>query len=71
MAKGGVQMKRLVSSGASLLLTASFLDALYNSGMGRPIPWTRDAVMAFSGVVCYYILFRNRYGSPRPKDPAI
>jgi hypothetical protein len=71
MAKGGVQMKKLVSFGASLLLTASFLDAFFNSGMGRPIPWARDVIVAVLGVVCYYILFRKRYGSPKTPDPHI
>jgi hypothetical protein len=61
-------MKKLLSFGASLLLTAPFLDALYNSGMGRPVPWVRDVIMAVSGVACYYFLFRNRYGSQKPPD---
>jgi hypothetical protein len=61
-------MKRLVSLGASLFLTASFLDALYNSGMGRQIPWVRDLVLAVSAVVCYYILFRNRNGGSKQPD---
>ncbi len=61
-------MKKLLSFGASLLPTASFLDAVFTSGMGRPIPWVRDTIMAASGVVCYYLLIMERRGAAKRPD---
>jgi hypothetical protein len=53
-------MKSLLYGGAVCFLCAAFLDPLYASGMGRPIPWLRDLVMAVLGVACYYLLIRYR-----------
>jgi hypothetical protein len=53
-------MKKLLSFGAAVLLTASILDAFYCWGVGRPVPWLRDILMAGVGVVCYYLLVSNR-----------
>ncbi len=52
-------MKKFLSFAASTLITASFLDGLYFSGIGRPVPWIRDTVMAAAGVACYIILIRS------------
>ncbi|HET6419852.1 MAG TPA: hypothetical protein VFG19_06840 [Geobacteraceae bacterium] len=52
-------MKKLFSFGASILVTASFLDALYFSEIGKPIHWTRDALLAATGVACYVLLIRS------------
>jgi hypothetical protein len=52
-------MKKFLSFAASALITASFLDALYFSGIGRPVPWVRDTVMAVAGVAFYILLIRS------------
>jgi hypothetical protein len=53
-------MKKLISFTSAALLTASFLDAFYSWGVGRPVPWLRDTLMAAAGAVCYYLLVSNR-----------
>jgi hypothetical protein len=52
-------MKKFLSLAASTLITASFLDALYFSGIGRPVHWARDTIMAVAGVACYFLLIRS------------
>jgi len=54
-------IRRLLSFGAVTLLTTAFLDPLYASGIGRPVPWPRDLLMAAAGAACFVILvkFRN------------
>lgn len=49
-------MKKFLSFAASTLITASFLDGLYYSGIGKPVPWLRDTVMAVAGVTLYILL---------------
>ena len=52
--------KALLSYGGASLITAAFLDLIFSSGIGRPLPWFRAAAMAAGGVVCLYLLFRFR-----------
>ena len=54
-------MKKLLSLAAVTLLTSSFLDPLIYSGLDKPIPWGRDALMAVGGVVCLYLLVKYRH----------
>lgn len=61
-------MKKLLFLGASLLPIASFLDALFTSGTGRPVHWGRDAIMAVSGLVCYILIIRGVRGSAKRPD---
>jgi hypothetical protein len=52
--------KSLLSFGGAALITAALLDLIFCSGIGRPLPWFRAAVMAAGGVVCLYLLIRFR-----------
>lgn len=52
-------MKKFLSIVASILLTAAFLDGLFYSGIGKPVHWVRDSVMAAVGVACYVLLIRS------------
>lgn len=53
-------IKKLLTFGAVVLLCTAILDPLWASGLGRPIPWFRDIVMAVVGVACFYLLVRFR-----------
>jgi len=53
-------MKKLLVWGTVGLLTTAFLDPLLYSGLGQPIPWGRDLLMAGGGVVCFYLLIKFR-----------
>jgi hypothetical protein len=52
-------MKKFLSLAASTLITASFLDGLFYSGIGKPVHWARDTIIAVAGVACYFLLIRN------------
>ncbi|WP_198013120.1 hypothetical protein [Citrifermentans bremense] len=54
-------MKKLLSLAAVTLLTSAFLDPLIYSGLDKPIPWGRDALMLVAGVVCLYLLVKYRH----------
>ena len=53
-------MKNLLSYGGASLLITAFLDPVVCSGLGKPIPWIRDLLMAAAGIACIYILVRFR-----------
>ena len=53
-------MKKLLSWGGASLLTGALLDPLIYSGLGNPIPWTRDLLMGVAGIVCIYLLVKYR-----------
>ena len=53
-------MKKLLSYVGAALITAAFLDPILSSGLGRPLPWLRDLVMATGGVACLYVMFKYR-----------
>ncbi len=52
-------MKKFLSLASSILVTTSFLDALYFTEIGRPVHWVRDAILAAAGVTCYALLVRS------------
>jgi hypothetical protein len=53
-------MKKLLSWGAVGLLTSAFFDPMIYSGLGKPIPWIRDLLMAAGGIFCFYLLVKFR-----------
>lgn len=53
-------MKKILSWGGVGLLTTALLDPLVYSMMDLPIPWVRDVLMAFGGIVCLYLLVKLR-----------
>ena len=53
-------MKKLLTYGGATLLTAALLDPLFYSGLGKPVPWLRDLLLAAGGVSCLYMVFRYR-----------
>lgn len=54
-------MKKLLSFGGVSLLTGALLDPLIYSGLGSPIPWGRDFIMAGAGIVCLYLMVKYRH----------
>ncbi|MDD2335768.1 MAG: hypothetical protein PHD01_04235 [Geobacteraceae bacterium] len=53
-------MKKLLTWGAIGLITTALLDPLLYSMLDRPIPWLRDILMAAGGILCFYLLIKNR-----------
>jgi hypothetical protein len=53
-------LKFLLTTGTVGLLCAAFLDPLWAYGLGRPVPWIRDSIMALSGAGCFYLLVKFR-----------
>jgi len=53
-------MKKLLSFGGTSLLISALLDPIIHSGLGTPIPWGMDALMAVGGIVCIYLLVKYR-----------
>jgi len=53
-------IKKLLTFGAVTFLCTALLDPLWASGLGKPIPWFRDSVMAVFGIACFYLLIRFR-----------
>lgn len=53
-------MRTLLTIGAAGFLCAAFLDMLWTGGLGRPIAWQRDILLALGGVLCFYVLVRFR-----------
>ena len=53
-------MKKLLSYGGATLLTAAMLDPMICSGLGKPIPWLRDVLMAAGGIACLFVMVKFR-----------
>jgi hypothetical protein len=53
-------MKKLLGWGGVTLLTTALLDPLIYGGLGNPIPWGRDALMAVGGSLCFWLMIRFR-----------
>ena len=53
-------MKKLLTWGGTGLIISALLDPLIYSGMGKPVPWLRDLLMASGGVLCLYLLVKYR-----------
>lgn len=54
-------MKKLLSFGGVSLLTGALLDPVIYAGLGEPIPWGRDIVMAAAGAICIYLMVKYRH----------
>ena len=54
-------MKKLLSWGATGLVTTAILDPLIYSMLDLPIPWWRDLLMLAGGIVCLYPLIKYRH----------
>ncbi|WP_305046948.1 hypothetical protein [Geoalkalibacter sp.] len=53
-------MRVLLTWGAVGFLMAALLDPLWAWGLGRPIPWSRDLLLALGGILCFYARVRFR-----------
>jgi hypothetical protein len=53
-------IRKLLSFGGVTLLTTAFLEPLFFSGIGKPVPWLRDLLMAVGGVACLFVLVKFR-----------
>ncbi|SDL71366.1 hypothetical protein SAMN05660860_01092 [Geoalkalibacter ferrihydriticus] len=53
-------MRTLLQLGAVGFSMAALLDPLWVSGLGRPIAWQRDLLLAIGGILCFYALVRFR-----------
>lgn len=53
-------MKKLLSFGGVSLITTALLDPMIQAGIGQPVPWGRDLLMAAGGALCVYLLVRFR-----------
>ncbi len=53
-------MAKLLKVGAVGFLMAALLDPLWTGGLGRPIAWQRDLLLAIGGLLCYFALVKFR-----------
>ncbi|MGE4343182.1 MAG: hypothetical protein AB7F20_02700 [Geoalkalibacter sp.] len=53
-------MRKLLPLGAVGFSTAAMLDPLWQAGLGEPIAWGRDLLLAVGGGLCFYALIRYR-----------
>lgn len=54
-------MRVLLTFGAVAFLMAALLDPLWAWGLGRPIPWQRDLLLALGGGLCFYARVKFRH----------
>jgi hypothetical protein len=48
-------VKKLLSWGGVSLLTGALLDPVIYAGLGSPVPWGREIIMAGAGILCLYL----------------
>lgn len=53
-------MRKLLILGAVGFSMAAILDPLWRSGLGEPVAWGRDLLLALGGGLCFYALIRFR-----------
>ena len=53
-------MKTLLTWSSASLITGALLDPMIQSGLGRPVPWGRDLLMAGAGLICIWLMIKYR-----------